>query len=316
MASLAARASRLPLSLIGLPYQFGRRAAPTDYQMARGPEVLLAPSAVPAALKEMSTDIDLVFLDDLDDPKTGPNDVRPVLLGDQMIRQLHQNNALAAAVRAARSNGRFPVCFSGCCNSSLGIVGGIDDPNLGMVWFDAHADDYTPETSPTGFFDGMPVSIIAGECWKRWREKIQGFHVIPPQRISQVGLHDRSAYAESPGRRAGVGHLVDPAAVLLFGFEGAFLRTLDQIKARTDRVYVHVDTDVIDAKIMRANLYCAEGGVTPEQMIWAVEQIAKTVRIEALNFASFDAAVDPNAPAILTKMIQGIVGVIQRSRAS
>ncbi|KAK6381522.1 hypothetical protein LTS17_004580 [Exophiala oligosperma] len=308
-------ASQLPISLIGLPYQFGRRAAPTDYQMARGPEVLLAPSAVPTALKEISKDIDLVFLDNEDDPKRGPDDVRPVSPGDQMIRQLYQNNALAAAVKAARSKGRFPVCFSGGCNSSLGVIGGIDDPDLGMFWFDAHADDNTPENTSNGLFEGMPVSIIAGECWKRWRERIQGFHVISPQRISQVGLHDRSVYEESPGRRDGVGHLVDPAAVKLFGFEGAFQRALDQIKARTDRVYVHVDTDIIDARIMRSSLHCAEGGLSPEQMIWAVDQICKSgVKVEAMNFTCFDTAVDPNAPAILTKMVQGMVNAVQKNR--
>jgi len=139
-----------------------------------------------------------------------------------MILQQYQNNALASAVKAARSSGRFPVYFSGGCNSSIRVVGSIDHLGLGMFWFDAHADDNTPVNSQNGMFEGMPVSIIAGECWKAWREKIKGFHVIPSERISQVGLYDRSVYVEPPGRRDGVGNLVDPAAVKRRGIRRSF----------------------------------------------------------------------------------------------
>lgn len=94
--------------------------------MAAGPELLLAPSAVPLAIKKLSSDIAVVFLDGIDTALQVPGQ-RPNPPGDQMLRQLYQNNMLADAVTKARSEGRFPVCFSGGCNSSIGVVGGIDD---------------------------------------------------------------------------------------------------------------------------------------------------------------------------------------------
>lgn len=306
--------SPLAISLIGLPYQFGRRSAPTDYQMARGPEVLLDPAAVPAGVAKINNDVKLVWLDDLDDPENmPPGALRPTPPGDQMIRQLHQNNALADAVRAARKEGRFPLCFSGGCNSSLGVISGIDDPDLGMFWFDAHADDNTPETSTNGMFEGMPVSVIAGECWKTWREKLRGFHVIPAQRISQIGLHDYTNYVNRD-RRDGVGHLVDPKAVKKWGFETALLRARDEVATRAERVYIHIDTDIIDKNIMQANTHCREGGLSPEQVVWAIGRIAESVTIEAINFTSFDVAVDPQAPGILTSLAVELVKIIDKQR--
>lgn len=307
-------AAQLPISLIGLPYQFGRRSAPTDYQMARGPEVLLAPTAVPAEIAKITSDIDLVWLDGLDDPENMPaGAVRPTPPGDQMIRQLYQNNALAEAVRKARKQGRFPLCFSGGCNSSLGVISGINDPSLGMFWFDAHADDNTPETTTNGMFEGMPVAVIAGECWKTWREKLIGFNVIPAQRISQIGLHDYTNYINRD-RRDGVGHLVDPRAVKKWGFETAMIRARNEIATRSESVYIHIDTDVIDKNIMMASTHCREGGLSPEQVVWAVQRIAESVTIEAINFTSFDVAVDPRAPGILTSMAVEMVKIIQKQR--
>lgn len=277
--------------------------------MAHGPEVLLAEDAIPAKLDWAGAEWSLRWLDDLDDaPPSGPGEF-PLSPGDQMVRQLVQNRGLGHAVREAKRDGHLPVVAAGGCNSSLGVVSGLDDPGIGLVWFDAHADAETPETSPDGLFEGMPVSIIAGRCWKRWRENLPGFHVIPESRIVQVGLHDRAFDEPLRTGPRGVGALVDPEAVDEFGFEGAFERALVQLSATTDRVYVHIDTDVLDASVVRASKHAALGGPTPSQLIKAVRRIADTMRIEAVSFSSFDTAVDPDAPKVLIPLIAEIARI-------
>jgi arginase len=297
-----------PFTLIGLPYQFGRRADPDGggYQMARGPEVLLAPDAAPAAFRAAFDNVDLRFLDDLDDARPAAPGDRPMSPGDQMVRQLVQNNGLASAVREEVARGRFPVVAAGGCNSSIGVVGGLDDPGLGLIWFDAHHDAETPDTSSDGLFEGMPVAIIAGRCWPRWRARIQGFHVIPEERIMQVGLHDLSFEDDPEAPRGGVGTLVGPEEVAASSFEEAFSAGLDSLAAHVSRVYVHIDTDVIDAAIMRGNLHAAHGGPSPAQLVWAVERIAERLEVRALSFSSFDTNVDPVAPGILVPLMRDV----------
>lgn len=300
-----------PLSLIGLPYQFGRRDDGKGYRMAGGPDVLLGPHAVPDAVAAAGWDFELMMLDDLDDAVRPHADGVPASPGDQMVRQQIQNAGLGAAVRAARDAGRLPVCFSGGCNSSIGMVSGLSPVDLGMFWFDAHADAETPETSPDGLFEGMPVSVIAGECWTRWASRIEGFTTVQPEKIAQIGLHDQ-AFRTGPVHRGGVGFLVDPAAVQALGFEEAFSRAADSIAARAKVAYVHIDTDVIDPAYVRASLHTAPGGPSPDQLIWAVGEIADRMEIGALNFTCFDIAVDPNAPRVLTDLVAGILGELAR----
>ncbi|XHM11916.1 arginase family protein [Leifsonia sp. T36S-04] len=56
-----------------------------------------------------------------------------------MIRQLVQARRLAEAVRAAKAEGRFPLSSAGNCHTTLGVLAGLDDPDLGLIWFDAHS---------------------------------------------------------------------------------------------------------------------------------------------------------------------------------
>ena len=75
--------------------------------------------------------------------------------------------ALAAAVREVVASGDFPLVVAGVCSSCLGVVAGLGSPaGLGVAWFDAHGDFNTPETSPTGFFDGMPLAMLTGSGWE------------------------------------------------------------------------------------------------------------------------------------------------------
>lgn len=295
------------VTVIGLPYQFGRRVAPTGYQMAKGPELLVESGAVPEAIRAWCDDVEVVWLDDLDEPVTVPGGT-PLPPGDQMTRQLAQNNGLATAVREAVAQGRFPVVSAGGCNSSLGIVSGLSEPELSMFWFDAHADADTPDTTTHGLFEGMPVSTIAGLCWPRWARRIEGFTVIPESRIAQIGLHD--AGFEEPGDpRPGLGTLVGPPEVAEHGFEAAFELALDVLADQSERTYVHLDADVIDETYMRGNLHTGPGGPTPDQLIWAVRRIAERMRIEAINVTSWDTAVDDRAPGVLVPLVSELASI-------
>jgi arginase len=69
-------------------------------------------------------------------------------------------------VGAAVEAGSFPLVLSGNCNNIVGVVAGLagsSPDEVGIVWFDDHADFNTPETTTTGFLDGMGLAIAVGE---------------------------------------------------------------------------------------------------------------------------------------------------------
>src|SRR5438067_1015555 len=93
---------------------------------------------------------------------------------------------LSARMHGAVEAGRFPIILAGNCGSALGTVSGMGQERTGVIWFDAHGDFNTPETSPSGFLDGMALAILTGACWKTLAAAIPFFHPIPPNHVVHV----------------------------------------------------------------------------------------------------------------------------------
>ena len=87
--------------------------------------------------------------------------------------------AVARAVDEAIVDGRFPLVLSGNCGpAALGCVGGLRTVSR-VLWFDAHGDFKTPETTVSGYLDGMALAAVTGRCWTQLTNAIPGFVPIP-----------------------------------------------------------------------------------------------------------------------------------------
>lgn len=76
-------------------------------------------------------------------------------------------SSIADAVVAVVDRGATPLVVAGNCMASLSVLAGLrsDAGEIGIVWLDAHADFNTPESSVSGYLDGMALSSVAGHCW-------------------------------------------------------------------------------------------------------------------------------------------------------
>jgi arginase family enzyme len=77
----------------------------------------------------------------------------------------------------------FPLVLAGNCNTAVGTLSGADPEGLGVVWFDAHGDFNTPETTTTGFIDGMGLAIAVGHCWKAMARGVSGFSPVLEENV-------------------------------------------------------------------------------------------------------------------------------------
>src|SRR5687767_5622219 len=57
------------------------------------------------------------------------------------------------ATRIAARHDSFPIVLGGNCGVCIGTASGTGTSDLGVIWFDAHGDFNTPETTNTGFLD-------------------------------------------------------------------------------------------------------------------------------------------------------------------
>jgi arginase family enzyme len=96
------------------------------------------------------------------------------------------------------------------------------------------------------------------------------------------------------------------------GFEPALDAALGRLADRADTVYLHVDTDVIDADIAKSSHYTAKGGLTPQQTAAAIQMVTERFDVAATTFSAYDPDVDPQmleiVPELMETAARGMLG--------
>lgn len=126
-----------------------------------------------------------------------------------------QNLGLAAALPD------LPLVLGGCCCAHVGAVEGLATRygRLALVWFDAHGDLNTPETSPSGNAWGMPLRMLLDDG------------AIEAANVALVGARN-----------------LDPAEVEFIAAAGIHTGdgAVERALAGTDVVYVALDADSVE----------------------------------------------------------------------
>jgi len=137
------------------------------------------------------------------------------------------------------------MVLAGSCDVAAGVLAGIGDERLGVIWIDAHADFNTPASSASGFWPGMALAVVGGDCGEEvWRAL--EWRPVEAERVALLGTRSLSPLEES--RR-----LARSAIRVLHWRDGApdrEVRTvLEGLAARVERVYVHLDLDALDPSV-------------------------------------------------------------------
>ncbi len=203
--------------------------------------------------------------------------------------QIHQRIATCV-----RSSDAFPLLLSGNCNACIGALAGLGLPDIGVIWMDTHGDFNTPDTSTSGFFDGMGLAAAAGRCWGAALAALPGFVPLPEAQIVHVGSRDLDA-EEARLMIASPLALVDAAQIQRDGVTGALGPALDALRKRVERVYLHLDLDVLDASIAPANEFDAPpGGLSVEQAEAVIRAIGARFALVGAGLARRASDHDPD----------------------
>ena len=271
--------SSLRIGVVALPWHLDRRGE----HLGAGPEAILA-AGLPAWLAASGSVID------------GPHTIE---LTEEEQRQygawrkvgVHGAH-LAEAVAALRQRDAFPLVLLGDCNGSLGMIAGLQRAGarrLGMIWFDAHADFNTPETTLSGMLGGMPVAVAAGLCLHRLRERAGIDPPLDMHRIVLAGVRDTDpleqelvdehhlACVSTADLKTGCQHLREE------------MRRLSEI---CDAIYVHIDLDVLDPTDAPGMNLPVPDGPTADELAAAIELCLSIPRSAALGIASYNVSKD------------------------
>ncbi|MCG6954436.1 MAG: arginase family protein, partial [Gemmatimonadetes bacterium] len=201
---------------------------------------------------------------------------------------------LSGAVSSMAERGTFVVGLLGNCNSSLGMLAGLQksDPSgrplrVGLIWIDAHADFNTPETSLSGWLGGMPVSVASGQSLVRLR-MTAGLDVpISTRNIVMMGQRDVDPLEQVLLDNS---QATQVSAEALLSQSQEMKTAVDQLSRRVDVIYLHVDLDILDATEIPGSFFETPGGPTADQVAGPLRTLMRNPKVRALGVSSFPTA--------------------------
>jgi arginase len=210
---------------------------------------------------------------------------------------------VASRVRDAIADGAFPVLLSGSCFAGLGMLSGLEESSPGVVWFDAHGDFNTPESTIDGYFDGMPLAILTGGAWPNLVDRV-GVTTVPETAVVLAGARDFDPLEESRLESSEVAHL-PPEGI---DSDDAVARAVDRVDPAPSGLYFHVDLDVLDSDEARVNIYSAPDGLTAAQLEAQVRSVLEAHPVRAFSLTAYDPGVDTDGrvPPIAMRLL-GVV---------
>lgn len=276
------------VDLICCHYDSGQR----DWRCGRGPKRILEQGAV-SRIEANGAAVRLVEIE----PR--------VHYASENALSFEVHRRIAEASANACRAGRLPLILAGNCNAAVGGASGLGRSRRGLVWFDAHGDFCTPESTDTGFLDGMGLAMMTGRCWQGALSRVPGYAPIPETATVLVGARDLDPAEAEDLRDSAISYL-RVQDVRTSGVEGAFEPLLEKLAREADQVYLHIDLDVHDPDEAPANQLNVSEGLAVNEVREAVAVIGQRVRVTAGGLGSYDPSVDP-----LGKTAEAAVGLLE-----
>jgi arginase len=287
---MSTEANRL-LSILGVPLGYGASMAGVDM----GPAALRV-ARITQRIARLGYSVHDLGDMRLERPQTVPE-------VDEKLKYVREiSNAceqLAAEVEEILKAGQLPLILGGDHSIAIGSFAGAtshykkQNETLGLIWFDAHADMNTPETTPSGNIHGMPLATLLGYGTPELTN-VAGFAPkLDPRLCAHVGARDID-----PGER----ELIKKLGMRFFT-----MREIDErgMKAVMDDAIkiasggsggytVTFDVDVLDPGDAPGSGTLVRGGLTYREAHLGMEKIAEAGGMRMLEIVEINTALDVN----------------------
>jgi arginase len=204
---------------------------------------------------------------------------------------------LRDAVGEAIAAGAIPVVLGGDHSVAMGTIAGLArhyhgrKERLGLVWFDAHADANTADTSPSGNIHGMPLAAVLG-LGAPSLVNLAGFSpMVDGARAALVGIRDVDPGERANVKASGIGAFtmrdIDER-----GMRSVMEEAIKRASAGTAGIHVSFDMDGIDPDYAPGVGTPAPGGLSYREAHLAMEMLADTGRVVCAEFVETNPILD------------------------
>jgi arginase len=191
----------------------------------------------------------------------------------------------------------IPVVLGGDHSIAIGTIGGVSrfyrerGQKLGLVWFDAHADINTGETSPTGNIHGMPLAAVLGLGEPTLADMGGARPMVDGSRAAVIGLRDVDHGERQNIKEAGIGAFtmrdVDER-----GMRAVMEEAIKRATSGTAGIHVSFDLDGMDPDYAPGVGTPSPGGLTYREAHLAMEMLADTGKVLSAEFVEVNPVLD------------------------
>src|SRR4029453_10634094 len=209
--------------------------------------------------------------------------------------------------------GYFTAGLLATCPSMPGLVGGLQHSGstrepikIGMLWLDAHPDFNTPETTRSGSLGGMPVAVATGRALQVMRLDATLDPPLSDRHVVMGGVRLTDPLEQSLLDQS----MIEQVSVDdLRNMTPAVWSQLDRLNRLVDKIYVHIDMDVLDPREVMAHGNKVPNGPSSEQLAKLFEAIfTRYSKASAIGFATIPPTDEGGLSiAALNRMIAGAV---------
>jgi arginase len=157
---------------------------------------------------------------------------------------------VASTVSSVRGDSVVPLVLGGDCTITIGVLSGMlsGGSDIGLLYFDGDLDLNTPQTTPSGFLDGMVMSYVLGAGSPRLSRLGPTWPLLPEQKVAFFGYNAGCGSVDAPELDAleRSGALRYPLERVRAAPREVACQALNELGDRAERILVHFDVDVTD----------------------------------------------------------------------
>lgn len=271
------------VEIIGAPMTFGQPLVGPDH----GPE-LLRSKGLRSHLADLNWRVhdqgDLTFK-----PPSANDEHLPRKMGKakNAVAVGRGSKVLCEAVEKVVGQQRFPLVIGGDHSIGLGSIAGClhHNPNVGVLWIDAHADINTPATSASGNLHGMPLAFLmrAGgldPAMVPGHEWLTDVPVLDPSQLVYVGLRDVDEGEVTFIRELGIRHFT-MKHVDRHGIGDVMAMALDYLADRP--IHMSFDIDAVDPEHAPSTGTLVRGGLTWREAHYICEAVFESGALASMD---------------------------------
>ncbi len=219
-----------------------------------------------------------------------------VAAGSERARFLAEIKAacerIADQVARAADEGLVPLVLGGDHSIALGTVGGMAHRSGagGALWFDAHGDLNTPETTPSGNVHGMPLAAVLGRATDGFQSDAWPLPALDPTRVSLIGVRSLDEGERRVVRELGLA-VFTMSEIDRRGVEEVVREALARAEGAAF-VHVSLDMDVVDPDVAPGVGTPVRGGLSYREAHLAMELVSESGLLDSMEIVEVNPILD------------------------